>query len=847
MLWPLPRFWPLNAASTEDSGRPAGRRVLLSVAALAGAALMLESSLTRLLGVAQFYHFAFLVVSLALLGFGASGTFLSLRSRPSNLTRFISLAGAGFAASTAFAYGVVNWLPFDSYSIAWDRRQILLFALYYVALAAPFFCSGAGIGAALAASEDRSHLVYAANLLGSAGGVVLALAALALAGVPGAVLGSALLGWLPVLRLVQGRRLPKVPGRAALLVGAWGVMLAGVLCLAVLTSLNVRGTSPLGLVVSPYKGLVQALRYPGAVARFGRWNAISRLDVVASAGIRLLPGLSYTYAGVFPPQSGLSIDADSLLPITLIRPAEFTAAGYLPEAVAFALQPGANVLVLEPGGGLGVAQALAAPPPGRPREVTVVIGNPLTRDAVAAAAAGYDPYLQPGVRTEVDTMRNYLSRERARYDVVFLPLTDPFRPVASGAYGLGETYNLTIEAFDSMLARLAPDGLLVATRWFQIPPSESIRLIATLVEAMERRGVAQPGSALVAFRGIQTLTVLARPGGWKAADLARLREFLAERRYDLVWAPDVQLAEVNRFNHLPEPSDFLAIRSLLGTTDRKAYYAAYPFDIAPATDDHPFFFHFFKWRQTSEVLATMGRTWQPFGGSGYLVLWALLALVLVLSSLVILAPLVLGLRAPAGPPEVPLPRVRVLVYFGLIGVAFLFVEIPLIQRWILLLGHPAYAFTAVVLSLLLFSGLGSALARKPWVRPEAAFALLVLLGLITPLLASSLARVALALPPVPRIVVALFSLAPLGFAMGLPFPLGLAWLGRDAPGSVSWAWAVNGACSVLAAVLAAILSLSYGFTVVLLLGAGCYAAAGAILALGPRADLSSEVCQKDEA
>ena len=139
----------------------------------------------------------------------------------------------------------------------------------------------------------------------------------------------------------------------------------------------------------------------------------------------------------------------------------------------------------------------------------------------------------------IESPRVYLRRAGPSYDVIFLPLTDAYRPISSGAYGLGETYGLTVEAFADALARLAPDGVLAATRWLQTPPSESLRLIATLVEALARRGIAHPGEALVAYRGIQTITVLVQPDGWSAEELAAVREFTAARRYDLVWAPDV--------------------------------------------------------------------------------------------------------------------------------------------------------------------------------------------------------------------------------------------------------------------------------------------------------------------
>ena len=808
------------------------RRTAFSVAALAAAALLLESALTRLLAVAQYYHFAFLVVSLALLGFGASGSFLSLRKSQAPNPRIYRLAGAGFAASTLLAYAVVNWLPFDSYTIAWERRQLLYFAFYYLILALPFFCSGVGIGAGLAIGDGRGHLIYAANLFGAALGVLLALVALALGGVPGAVLASIAIALLPA---VIGPAGSKRSSLSAL--GRW--LAAGLIVIAAagfgaLTLLNAQGRAPLGLVISPYKGLAHALRYPGATITFGKWNAISRVDVIAQAGTRLLPGLSYTFTGSPPPQAGLSLDADSPQPVTLIPTGEFAAADHLPEAIAFELRPGGRSLVLEPGGGLGVIQALAGTSGLSEQPVTAVIGNPIVRAAVGQAAASHDVYADPRVQTVIESPRVYLRRAGPAYDVIFLPLTDAYRPISSGAYGLGETYGLTVEAFADALARLAPDGVLAATRWLQTPPSESLRLVATLIEALERRGIARPGDALVAYRGIQTITALVQPDGWSAEELAAVREFISARRYDLVWAPDVKPDEVNRFNRLPEPVDYQAIKSLLAAPERAGFLAGYPFDITPATDDHPFFYHFFKWRQTADVLATLGRTWQPFGGSGYLVLWALLALVTVLSALLIVAPLALRRAAEPAEGQPGVARGRVFAYFGLLGLAFLFVEIPLIQRWILLIGHATYAFAAVVLSLLLFSGLGSLLARAAWLPRRAAWVLLVLLALLTPLVTVRLADAALGWPPWARAGVAVISLAPLGVLMGLPFPRGVAWLEDGAPRLIPWAWAVNGAASVVASVLAAILALSSGFTVVLLLGAGCYAAAGIVLSRSER-------------
>jgi hypothetical protein len=211
-------------------------------------------------------------------------------------------------------------------------------------------------------------------------------------------------------------------------------------------------------------------------------------------------------------------------------------------------------------------------------------------------------------------------------------------------------------------------------------------------------------------------------------------------------------------------------------------------------------------------------------------LLALLALVVTFSVGLIFVPLVFSKREPAYPLTAKRIHWRVLLYFTLLGLGFLFIEIPLIQRWILLLGHPIYAFTVVVLALLAFSSVGSALAQAAWLPKRVAFGALVVSALITPWLVVRLPDGVLGWPFVARAGLATFSLIPLGMLMGLPFPLGLGWLESNAPDLVPWAWAVNGCASVIAAVLAAIMALSYGFTVVLLAGAGAYA--GAFLVLG---------------
>jgi hypothetical protein len=312
-----------------------------------------------------------------------------------------------------------------------------------------------------------------------------------------------------------------------------------------------------------------------------------------------------------------------------------------------------------------------------------------------------------------------------------------------------------------------------------------------------------------------------------------VRGFLQARGYDGIYFPGIRPDEINRYNILQDPAYHdLFVRIL---EEPEALYAAYRFDIRPPVDDHPFFFHYFKWRQTPEILAALGQSWQPFGGSGYFVLVALLILVTLAAILFIVAPLTL-LRRRANVAVVPRPpgwRLRVFVYFSCLGLAFLFVEVPLAQRFILIMREPVIALSVVIFTILLFSGLGSLTVRR-WSLPRA-LGLLVAIALLYPFLLPSFAGLALRLGDPARILTTVLALAPVGYLMGLPFPAGLRLVEQIDPALVPWAWAINGSFSVISSVLAVMLALTWSLSTVLVLGVGAYALAWLAFAALPPA------------
>jgi hypothetical protein len=806
--------------------------VYLGLGLISAAALAFEVALVRLFSLAQFYHFAFLSISLALLGNGASGSLLTAFPALKRSLSPLRLGGLALAVSFSMmaAYALVNMLPFDSFTLAWDRRQLVYLLVLYLGLALPFLLSGMVVAWPLAVCPSAAHRFYAANLAGSAAGCLLAPLSLGSGrGIEGTFALCALAAALAALFLCNSRL--ETGGSDQVRVReAWtrpanfGLLFLIITAIAMTIVSELPSPPFVPVRLSPYKQLSQALNQPGVRLRWSRWNAYSRVDTISGSSLRSLPGLSFAYMGELPPQDGLAFDGDDLSPITHASPEEAGFAAALPGRIAYELRPGASVLVLDARGGLDVLAALA----GGAASVTAVEPNPLAVEAVRATDDLYD---DPHVHVLSESVRGLVRRSGPRYDVVVLSLASAYRPVTSGAYSLAEDYTLTQEAFDDYVARLDEGGLLVVTRWLQEPPSEELRAFGLTLSAARRAGL-DPARSLLALRGYRTMTVVLKRGTFEAGELEQVFAFAARHKFDLAAAPGLEADQANRYNVLADDAYFRTFSQVLNSPDPLRALADYPFDVTPPTDDRPFFGHYFRWSQASQVLAQMGHTWQPFGGAGYFVLAALLGLVTVMAGLLIVLPLVKIAGGEQGRSKLGRgTRLRTLVYFGALGLGFMGIEIPLVQRFILLLERPVYAVSTVVFGLLLFSGLGSWTSRRVPLR--ATLGSLAGLALIYPWIVEALTGAALGWPLGVRLGLSVLCLAPLGFLMGVPFPAGLARLDQGAPELIPWAWAINGALSVIASVGAAMLALSAGFSAVLLAGAACYGVA--LVASGPGA------------
>ena len=777
----------------------------MGVFLLSAATLMLQVVYTRVLSVASWYHFVWMVVSIALLGYAASGTLLSVYPRllKEDLDNVLTVASAFFSVATLLSYWISNQIPFDPIRLSWDRLQLLYITAYYILLAIPSLLSGLAVGLAVKRAGSRINRLYFSNLVGSALGSIVVLPLFGTLTGPGAMVLTAIIGGASALTFALNRK-----GRGFTLLLVW------VLALVVFLPYS-GGLIPVRM--SPYKSLMVALRYPDARLVDTRWNAFSRVDVVESGLVRYAPGLSLRYESPLPEQIGVVVDGDDLNAITRYdgEPVSLAFTGSLPSALPYRLVDEPRVLVVGAGGGLDVLTAIYHDSD----RIDAVEVNPIIVELVQRDYGSYSGsiYMDERVRATVSDGRSFIWGSGDEYDVIVLSMAHSASASSTGVYALSEDYLYTVESFGDFIGHLSENGFFTVSRWLLPPPREDVRIVSLAVAALEGMGVSEPADHIAVVRSWGTLTLLVGKSPLGSGEVEAVRGFCGERGFDIVHVPGVDPSEVNVHNRFPEPIYYDIVHRMLHAGDREAFYDGYLYDIRPTTDERPFFFHFFKWSRIAETYRSLDMKWQALIEGGYLVPLAFLQ-ALALSVLFILLPL----RRLGG------PGIKgswgLLAYFFCLGLGYMFVEIAAVQRFILLLSHPTYSISAVIFSLLLASGLGSYLSGR--INPGGRGHKLVLLGIgiITPMygFSSPFLRGLLGLPVVLRLAATFFIIAPLGLLMGMPFPLGVRMLSDSGEALVTWAWAVNGCASVLGSILPTILALSFGFSTVFLFAGAAY-------------------------
>jgi len=785
-------------------------KINISLFLISFSLFLYQICLLRIISISDYYHFAFLIVSIALLGFGISGSFMyffinRFKSQPLILLIF----SLGFSISIIASFIITNLIPFDSFKIAWELKQIFYLAAYYLLLVTPFFFGGSFIGYVFFIKE-KPGVTYFYNLIGSAIGSLLFLFLVPHIGRIGIIITSSVVG-IAVTFILTGKKYFRLFIVLALI---FIVSTAGVLFYFP-DVINVR--------MSPYKSLPTVLRYPDSVVLRTVENSYSKIDVIDSQSIKSAPGISLKYGDTPPPQLGITIDGDNLSAVTSVGK-DFTKLdfiNYLPSSVIFTAKPGPeNILIVEPRGGMDVSGALHF----NSENIYVTENNSQFVNLMKEDFCSFngDIYNRENVSIFETSSRNFAKTTDKRFDLIILSLSDSFHPISSGAYSLNENYLYTSESFADLIKILDGDGILAVTRWVQFPPSENLKELSTLIDSCERQGIDEIQDKVFAFRSWSTLTTLFKKDKFLPKEIDSLRQKVGELNFDIVYYEHAQEDDVNIYNKLEKPYFYNYYKEILegSSGSREKFYSSYYFNIRPSTDDRPFFYDFFKFGQVPDIIRFFGKSTQPFSGGGYLILIAALIIAIILSILLIILPL------KTKRVNISIKRDRwFLIYFFCLGFGYFFIEIPLIQKFILILGKPAYSFALVFFSLMLSAGIGAFLSSRYRINLKWVVMAIVAYIAVFILSFNYICNFIISKVLWQRFIYTTLLVVPLGFFMGIPFPAGLS-KAREARGEIiPWLWAVNGCCSVVGSVVSVIIAIHFGFSIVIGIAALIYIAA----------------------
>src|SRR5580700_6870697 len=784
----MPVTAPTPVLSPSNREIP-GKIVLTGLALTSFSALLLELALTRLFSVILFYHFAFLAISIALLGLGAGGVFAYLLKSRLAAVDTRRLASRLCMTNSFVVFVMLEIVLHVPVALEVSYGNFLRLTVIYLTAAVPFFLTGLLFAVVFAREPQRIPRLYGADLGGGALACLAVVPLLNWLGGPNTILSAAVVMAIAAVVWADSPTLRKV---------AIGLIAAFIVLIAANHSNRL-------IDVVYAKGMLRDSDW----VEFARWNALSRVEVDRQGQARTIV-----------------IDADASTFIVNCDLAHWHDTGWehdlmsAPPALANVLRPRGEFAIIGPGGGVDVLRAVANGSPSVTGiEINPIIANTIMRGRYADYARHL--YERPEVHIHVTDGRSYLRSTAQKFDVVQMTLVDTWASTAAGAFALSENNLYTVEAFREYFEHLKPDGMIAITRWEFRQPREALRVVAVAMQALHSLGVPHPErNFIVASQGSL------EEDGIPVVVLAKKTPF-TDAEEDAVNAHLDKYPQLEAL-YLPSDPGNNAFSDLIASNAPYGFARAYAYNTAPVTDNAPFFFFTLK---PGQILGEKGLSrnidWKV--NLGVLVL----LLVLLISFVAVLAFLILPLALGSGKGrQSALP----LLYFVAVGLGYILVEIAFIQRFVLFLGHPTYALTVVIFLLMLSSGAGSLFSRVWLPRTEQGWiplALVVFVLVVDVIFLPGRLAALVGLAFNYRLVISAVLLAPLGFVMGMPFPTGLRALASSpAPelpsaearpeNAVEWAWAMNAAASVLGSVLAMLIAIQFGLTVTLACGAGAY-------------------------
>jgi spermidine synthase len=781
-------------------------RLTIAVALLSLAVVAFEIQLIHLFTIVQWHHFAYMIIAIALLGFGASGTLIAifrgwfLKREERLLPLLMILSGALMTLAVRLSRS--DLFVFDSYTLFVDRAQFWKLLATYILCFLPFLSAGLAIGLIFVSKVARIGTYYFADLVGAGLGGLLVIILLWRFS-PQQV--TAVIALLPIIAggmIIRGR------SRMAL----FAIAMAGLA--AVLYQFN----TPFSLRSSQFKGISYALDLPEAHIKHERSSPYGLTQVVAAPTLRYAPGLSFTFTDTVPTLDIIYNNGDMFAAIPNWTSEDTThLLDHTTMALPYALAERPRVLLLGAGAGLELSHALR----NQAYHVTAVEPNAmvtaLLREEYAIATDSL--FYHPNLALHTLRSRAFLDRTEDNYDLIQLPLLGTFGGT-DGLNALQESHLLTKEALAKMWDLLTPEGMIALSAWMDMPPKMSLKLAASIHELMRDEGIKTPRDYMVAVRSWGTITFVIKRHRFDTTDIQSVLDFCERYNFDTVFLPDEKAEEMTFYNSMEDEGFFQALEVLF-SRERDALIADYDFNIRPATDNKPYFFNFIRWRSLSKLFDSIGKQSTLFSGLGYFIVVVTCIQAIILALLLIILPLFkLGWRGRH--------KSWVLIYFCALGSGYMFLEIAFIKYFISYLGHPIYSVAMVISVMLISSGLGSYYSSR--LKPQqltikrvcgiVALCILIYVIGLAPVL-SATQGMALAL----KVALSALMVALPSFFMGMPFPVGLKVVNNLAESHVPWAWGINGCVSVISTSLAAIMAVELGFLALILVAFLAYGVA----------------------
>ena len=780
--------------------------------------LAFEVLLTRIFSISQFNHLSFMVISIALFGFAASGTFLSivntLQSGRSNYFTGIKstvILITLYSATTIGAFMTLNNLPLDYFRLPVEPIQILFLLAAFVLLALPFFFGGFIVALAYTQRPEKTGLIYFATMCGSALGAIFPALLLPFFGEGQLVVFSAIvpLAGIPLIAGTACRNQTK-PKRGKAKPVLW-TSAALVMLFGAIYPLTPYGDWLIRVKPSPYKALSQILQFPQTriVQTFN--NVRGRIDRVTSPYIRFAPGLSLRYMENIMQQEVAFSDGDHQLvfyPSDAREKHPFST--FTLSYSGYHLRPNArSALLILQGGGTAIPCVQAA----KISDITIVVENPPLAHMVSRHY-GHAVISKPP--------RVFLAQNQRRFDIIHVENWGTSIP---GSAALDQNHLFTTDAFRQYLTHLASDGLIVISRRLLLPPTDCLRLWAGAYEGLKMTGAQNPASHLAIIRNWDTFTLLVSKQPFLQS--ARLEQFAQNRNFDIVFLSGITSEQANRFNKFDAPFHYIEINRLAAAYlkgDEKAYFKSYFLDVRPQSDNRPFPGRYLKWLKIESLYRALGSRLYALLMSSEIVVSVVFFEALAVSIFLLFLPLFF---VPRSTKKASLPQG---MYFFAVGSGFMFVELFFIKKYILLFGDPVISFTVVVSGILIFSSLGGAWAQKKQKAVlKGALPVLIAVLVLAVFTLDECVNGLMRFPDTWRFTGAVFILFPIGFLMGLPFPIGMRDL-LDTSAQRAYAWSLNGCASILSSIVSAQLAIIFGTSLLL----GCAIASYLIVILSWR-------------